>query len=145
MGNVDPTREQIEALAAGEMQASITMINLLRFREHADYPEDFDADPCSGRQAYERYSKGALAALGKVGGRPIWGAEAHQVVIGPEAEQWDQAILVHYPSRAKFIEMIGDPDYQAIVPHRTAALEDSRLILCDAADPPAQTVGPGRD
>jgi hypothetical protein len=29
--------------------------------------------------------------------------------------------------------MVADPDYQAIVPHRTAALEDSRLILCDAA------------
>lgn len=135
MGSVEPTREQIEALAAGDTQAPITMINLLRFRERADYPEDFDAAPGSGRQAYERYAEGALAALGKVGGRPIWGADARQVVIGPEAEQWDQVILVHYPSRAKFLEMVGDPGYQAIVPHRTAALEDSRLILCDAPDP----------
>jgi len=134
VSNIDPTREQIEALAAGDMESPITMINLLRFREHADYTEGFDAEPCSGEQAYGRYAEGALAAVAKVGGRPIWGADAHQVVIGPETERWDQAFLVRYPSRAKFLEMVADPDYQAIVPHRTAALEDSRLILCDAPE-----------
>jgi uncharacterized protein (DUF1330 family) len=143
VSNIDPTREQIEALAAGDMESPITMINLLRFREQADYPEGFAAEPCSGEQAYGRYAEGALAAVGRVGGRPIWGADAHQIVIGPEAERWDQAFLVRYPSRAKFLEMVADPDYQAIVPHRTAALEDSRLILCDAPEGAPEMFGAG--
>jgi uncharacterized protein (DUF1330 family) len=130
MGTVEPTREQIKALSEGDMEAALVMLNLLRFRELAAYPEGFDADPCSGEQAYARYAEGALAALARIGGRPIWAAEAREVVIGPDSERWDRALLVHYPSRAKFIEMQMDPDYQAILPHRTAALEDSRLILC---------------
>ena len=138
MGTVEPTAEQIESLAAGEMGAPLVMINLLRFREQAAYADGFEAEPCSGEQAYARYSEGALIALGKVGGRPIWAAEVGEVVIGPEAEHWDQALLVHYPSRAKFIEMQRDPDYQAILPHRMAALADSRLILCGAPEQPPQ-------
>ena len=143
MSNIDPTREQIEALAAGDMQAPITMINLLRFAERAEYPEGFDAEPCSGEEAYARYAEGALAAVGRVGGRPIWGADARQVVIGPDAERWYQAFLVDYPSRASFLEMVADPDYQAIVPHRSAALEDSRLILCDAPERAPELFGAG--
>ena len=134
MSNIDPTREQIEALAAGDMEAPITMINLLRFREQAGYPDDFEAEPCSGEQAYGRYAEGALAAVAKVGGRPIWGADAHQVVIGPEAERWDQAFLVHYPSRAKFLEMVADPTTRRSSRTAPRRSSDSRLILCDAPE-----------
>lgn len=134
MGTIEPTAEQLQALAAGEMEAPLVMVNLLRFREQAAYPDGFEAEPCSGEQAYARYAEGALRAVGKVGGSPIWGDDVSQLVIGPEDEAWDQVILVRYPSMAKFIEMQRDPEYQAILPHRMAALEDSRLIRCGAPD-----------
>ena len=51
---------------------------------------------------------------------------AGDAVIGDE--QWDIVILVRYPTRRHFVEMLADPDYQAIAPVRAAALEDSRLI-----------------
>jgi uncharacterized protein (DUF1330 family) len=50
-------------------------------------------------------------------------------VIGPDSEQWDDAVLIEYPSREAFLEMLSQPEYQAAAPHRTAALEDSRLIM----------------
>ncbi len=137
-GNVDPTEEQIQALMTAseeEMATPITMINLLRFRQQADYAEGVDAEPCSGPEAYQRYAEGAVSAVAKVGGRPIWGAEARQTVIGPVDEAWDQAFIVFYPSRNAFLQMVQDPDYQAIVPHRTAALADSRLIRCEHSVP----------
>jgi hypothetical protein len=49
-------------------------------------------------------------------------------VIAPEGEEWDDAVLVEYPSRKAFLDMLALPDYQAAVFHRTAALDDSRLI-----------------
>jgi len=49
-------------------------------------------------------------------------------LIAPEAEEWDDALLVEYPSRAAFLEMVSQPEYLAAAPHRSAALEDSRLI-----------------
>ena len=43
-------------------------------------------------------------------------------------EQWDDILLVSYPSKEAFLAMIGDSDYQAAAEHRSAALADSRLI-----------------
>ena len=63
MGNIDPSQEQLQAFLAGEDDGSpIVMINLLRYRAEADYPESFDAAPCSGREAYQRYA-GALLGI----------------------------------------------------------------------------------
>jgi uncharacterized protein (DUF1330 family) len=143
-GSVDPSPEQLGALAGGsaeEMATPITMLNLLRFRDEAAYPDDFGAEPCSGEEAYQRYAEGAVAALAKVGGRPIWGSHAHQTTIGPAEENWDQAFLVFYPSRSAFLSMVQDPDYQAIIPHRSAALSDSRLIMCDHSEQAPQAFG----
>jgi uncharacterized protein (DUF1330 family) len=49
-------------------------------------------------------------------------------VIAPADEQWDQVLLVKYPSVDAFLTMIRMPDYLAATVHREAALEDSRLI-----------------
>jgi uncharacterized protein (DUF1330 family) len=66
------------------------------------------------------------------GGRLLLAVEAKTMVIGPEALEWDMALMVEYPSREKFLEMASDPDYLAIHEHRAAALSDSRLIACEA-------------
>jgi uncharacterized protein (DUF1330 family) len=104
------------------------MINLLRYREQAEYPAGFDAAPCSGREAYQRYGEQALQHVASVGGRPIWMGSVKTVVIGPQDEKWDDAVLVEYPSRQAFMEMVARPEYQQCAVHRTAALADSRLI-----------------
>jgi uncharacterized protein (DUF1330 family) len=51
-------------------------------------------------------------------------------VIGPHEREWDMAIIAEYPSRTAFLQMVADPEYQAIHRHREAALDDSRLIAC---------------
>jgi uncharacterized protein (DUF1330 family) len=58
----------------------------------------------------------------------LWAGEGLLPVIAPEGEAWDEVLLVQYPSRAAFLQMIARPDYQAAVPHRRAALLDSRLL-----------------
>ncbi len=63
------------------------------------------------------------------------GAHPRAVLLGPTTERWDDALLVQYPSKQAFLRMIGDPDYQAITVHRTAALEDSRLIATTPTTP----------
>jgi len=129
VGSIDPTAEQLRAfLESGEDDTPIVMINLLRYRAQAAYPEGFDAEPCSGREAYQRYGAVATQRVASVGGRLIWLGSAQHTVIGPEAERWDDAVLVEYPSRKAFLTMVSQPEYQATVPHRSAALEDSRLI-----------------
>jgi uncharacterized protein (DUF1330 family) len=133
MGSVEPRADRItEFLANAPQDAPIVMINLLRYREQAEYAPDAGAEPCTGREAYARYGQGVFPLIGKVGARPIWSGSVSSTVIAPEGEQWDDAILVEYPNPAAFTLMTTSDDYQAIAFHRTAALEDSRLIATTA-------------
>ena len=52
------------------------VINLLSYRERAAYPSGFDAELCSGREAYQRYATVALQQIAAVGGRPVWAGQA---------------------------------------------------------------------
>jgi uncharacterized protein (DUF1330 family) len=106
----------------------IVMVNLLRYRAQAEYPPGTVKEPVTGRQAYERYSQCALQHLMKVGGRLIWRADVRGSPIAPPGERWDEILLVEYPSRRAFEQMITSSEYQADVIHRQAALEDSRLF-----------------
>lgn len=130
MPHLDPTREQIEALLAAPDDEPVLMLNQLRFREQASYPEDSDATPCTGSEAYGRYAEVAMSKIERLGGEIVWMVAARQVVIGPDSENWDQCFVVRYPSKQAFVEMISAPEYKAALPHRTAALADSRLIRC---------------
>ena len=129
MASVEPSHEQLQTLVAQAADDSpIVMINLLRYRDRAVYPPDMSADPCSGREAYQRYGAGVTPLLAEAGGRILWFGSAKQTVIGPEGEQWDDAILVQYPSRKAFLGMVSSNAYLEIGVHRAAALADSRLI-----------------
>jgi uncharacterized protein (DUF1330 family) len=122
---VDAARASLAGLAD---DTPIVMINLLLFRERAAYAEGAGVEACSGREAYRRYGNAAFEFITGVGGQVIWQGNARALVIGPPTERWDKALLVRYPSKQAFLEMVGNPGYKAIVFHRTAALEDSRLI-----------------
>ena len=129
MASIEPSPEQLQALvAAAADDTPIVMINLLRYRDRADYPCGTDAVPCSGREAYQRYGARVTPMVVEAGGKILWFGNVAQVVIGPDAERWDDAVLVQYPSRKAFITMVSRPDYVDASVHRTAALADSRLI-----------------
>ena len=134
MPSIEPSAQQLEEfLAAPADDAPIVMINLLRYRDRAQYPPGSTAEPCSGRDAYQRYGAEVLPMLAAVGGKILWLGNAKHTVIGPQAERWDDAVLVQYPSRNAFLTMISRPEYQRIAVHRSAALDDSRLIATATA------------
>lgn len=129
MGHVQPSAEQFEALRREhDLAARVTMLNLLRFRDEAHYPEHPGETPCSGREAYARYAKAAGACVHSHGGRVVFSGPIRSTLIGPEDERWDSMLLVEYPSLRAFLEMIESDTYRAIVHHRSAAVEDSRLF-----------------
>lgn len=127
--SVEPDPARLERfLAEARGDGPLVMINLLRYRERAAYPADAKETPCSGREAYQRYAAVALQKVAEVGGRVLWMGKVLAGVIAPDGEEWDDAVLVEYPSQQAFLRMLAMPDYQASALHRTAALEDSRLI-----------------
>lgn len=134
MKTVRPSDEQLAAFVKGEHDGKpVVMLNMLKFRELADYPAEYLAENpqsanCTGQEAYEAYSKQTTPFLLSVGGRPLWVGKVNTSLIGPDDEHWDRIFLVYYPSRDALKKMLAMPAYRAIGFHRTAALEDSRLV-----------------
>ena len=128
MPSIQPEREALLELARLPDAGPVVMLNMLRFRAQAEYPAGSGYAPCSGREAYRRYTKEAARHFEPLGGRLVWLGQVERVLIGPEQETWDEVFLAQYPSRRAFVQMVSDRDYLAITVHRTAALADSRLI-----------------
>lgn len=125
MGHVDPTKEVFAQFLALDRPGPIQMLNLVRLREQADYP---DGRESTGAEAYAAYGRESGPIFARLGGRIIWQGRFELMVIGPTEEHWDHCFIAEYPSVEAFGEMIHHPDYREAVKHRQAAVEDSRLI-----------------
>lgn len=125
MNNIDPTREQFEVFKNLPRDTPIMMLNLIRLNEQAQYA---DGRTATGADAYAAYGRESGAIFAGVGGTILWRGKPEAIVIGPSDERWDIAFIARYPTASAFLAMVTNPDYQAIVFHRQAAVQDSRLI-----------------
>lgn len=134
-GHVDPTRAQFEAFKALDRDRPVEMLNLVRFRARAAYPEGhaLAGAGLSGAEAYANYGRDSAPVLARVGGGILWRGGFETVLIGPEEERWDEVFVARYPSAHAFLAMVTDPDYRVAVIHRQAGVETSRLIRCAPA------------
>ncbi|MEL7099541.1 MAG: DUF1330 domain-containing protein [Pseudomonadota bacterium] len=127
---INPTKEQIEKFNALDLKEPILMLNMLKFRELADYPEGspWAGKGLTGAEAYAEYGKLIAPMLEKIGAKMAVFGVAETTLIGPD-EAWDEVFMMHYPAAGLFLEMATDKDYvEKVQIHRTAAVEDSRLI-----------------
>ena len=118
---VTPTAEQIEGFIAPDAAGPIFMVNLLKFKERAEY-EDGRQTPLSGREAYALYAAEVATVITQVGGKLIFGANVERLMLGEVEELWDQVAIAMYPTRTAMFEMIQLPEYAEISVHRTAGL-----------------------
>jgi len=114
---INPSPEQIAALREMTLDGPVVMLNLLRFAGE------------KGRDEYRRYGEKAAPFLQQAGATIRYLGNVEATVIG--AEEWDEIILVEYPSTSAFFEMTGNPDYPSDV--RAGALADSRLYCTQPA------------
>ncbi|MBA3866336.1 MAG: DUF1330 domain-containing protein [Solirubrobacterales bacterium] len=128
-----PNQEGFVAFAsrAGEDAGPVVMLNLLAFR------------PDGGRERYEEYGGAVAPLLAKAGGRPTFMAQSGTPLLGDGS--WDMVLLVEYPSRGAFLEMVGSEEYRAIAHLRTEALTRSELHPMDPIAPGGSAVGIERD
>jgi uncharacterized protein (DUF1330 family) len=128
---LEVTQEAGAAFFKRQIPGAVIMLNLLRFREVADYsanPELATPEPISGREAYQKYIDHTLPFLKDSGGEIMLLGEGGQYLIGPQEERWDLAMLIRQNSLQDFMAFASNQEYAAGLAHRTAALEDSRLL-----------------
>jgi len=118
---VVPTPEQIKELAEEGHDRPIYMVNLLKFKEKAEY-EDGRATELTGQEAYGLYGAAVVAHLAKVGGKPVIGGQVTGLRLGEVEELWDVVAIAMYPNRKAMLAMVTDPEYLKSAVHRTAGL-----------------------
>lgn len=135
---VYPTPEQAREQAAPGPGGPIVMVNLLRFRERARYPDGRDAH-LSGREAYARYGAEFLEVLLETGGRIVYAGDVTFLSLGAVESLWDEVVLVEYPSREAFVAMTSADRWRGIAVHREAGLEGQLNIETTPLRPPRRT------
>ena len=119
---VMPNEDQIKGFSEQGEDKPIYMVNLLKFKEKANYPDKRETD-LTGEEAYAIYAEEVAGHLEKVGGKPIFGGEVERLMLGEVEDLWDKVAIAMYPSRKAMLQMINDPDYIVSAQHRVAGLE----------------------
>ena len=128
---VIPNEEQIKGFMEPGPEGPIYMLNLLKFKEKAEYEDGRETD-LSGAEAYAIYGAEVVGHLAKVGGAPMFSGVVERLMLGEVEELWDTAAIAMYPSRQAMMEMMSNPDYQASAVHRTAGLKGQLNIELSA-------------
>lgn len=124
---VYPTHSRVEALMANTSDGPVVMLNLLKFRAKAVYPDGRPSD-LTGRQAYDLYAAPMQKVIEDGGGRVLFGGDIASLVIGEVEDLWDICVLVEYPSAAAFAAIVTSPEVAEIGVHRAAGLDGQLLI-----------------
>ena len=109
-----PKEFNAEAIAGLPDEEPVVMVNLLQLRD---------------REAYKRYSELTMPLIKARGGTVLWAGDGQAVAFGDaQADRWDYVVLVRYPTRASFLDMMRSPEYQAANLHREEAVTKHVII-----------------
>jgi len=122
--HITVTPSQFQELQDLPIQGPFQMLNLLKFKKNVE------GSSLSGAQAYVEYMQAVLPFIQTSNAKVIYQGKPALGLIGPEEKEWDKVLIVEYPDKNKFIEMMTAEGYPAEL--RSRALENSRLILCSS-------------
>ena len=122
---VYPNREQMkEFFEEGNDDQPIYMINLLKFKEKAEYKDGRETS-LSGSEAYALYGEIMEKHLIEIGGELIFKSKVTRITVGKVDELWDAIAIAKWPSKKVMGEnmMPSDPELLEGYKHREAGLE----------------------
>lgn len=114
--------EQIRQLMEPGPDGPIFMVNLLKFKEKAEY-EDGRQTNLSGREAYMIYGRAVTEILPNFGGQAIFAGDVTFLSLGKVEDLWDEVAIAMYPARGDMVRMSMSEEWQAAAVHRSAGLK----------------------
>lgn len=137
-GYIDADPKAVIEMLKLPMDEEIHLLNMMRFRDKAQYPEgsEFANKGWTGAQAVAEFRRNAASIVEKVGGHTHYTGVPQLTLIGPDGEQWDTIFIISYPNMKAFQTLLEDPDYKKHFFHRKAGTADSRLIRMVPATSP---------
>ena len=126
---LQPNSTQMAGFTEGTREGPIYMVNLLKYRDTAEYADGRDTKR-SGREAYGLYTQGVRELLKEFGGSLSFKASVERLTIGEVEDLWDDVAIAMYPSRAAMLQMMQSDKMQEIGQHRAAGLAGQLNIEC---------------
>jgi hypothetical protein len=123
-----PILQEFRELAKSDDGRDYYMINLLKFRKKALYPEgsSFGDDPLA---ANDRYNRAIIPLLLKHGGHPVFLGQVQGRFIHPDsADDWDQVGIVRYRSRRDMPKMAIEIAGLGVDIHKWVSLEKTQVL-----------------
>ncbi len=124
---IQPNPEQLKKFIENVPSGPVTMLNLLKFKEKAEYADGRESN-LSGAEAYMRYGFEMSKMIAADGGRSVFSAATNTLVIGEGELEWDMVGIAEYASLESFQKIMSSPEYQKIEEHREAGLAHQLLI-----------------
>jgi uncharacterized protein (DUF1330 family) len=119
--SVLPNEEQIKGFFEPGPDGPIYMVNLLKFKDMAEYEDGRDTQ-LTGAQAYKLYADAVSELLQEFGGSGAFFADVQRLMLGEVEELWDEVAIAIYPSRQAMLEMMQSDTMIEISQHRAAGL-----------------------
>ncbi|MBU2712207.1 Dimeric alpha-beta barrel [Zooshikella harenae] len=134
-----PDKKQMDVARSQEMDKTLYVYNLNKYRAKADYPPSANINKLvSGSEAYDRYAKIAGFELLRRGAFPVYGGKPIGLVDGEFdcmlADHWDKFIFVRYPQRRNLLTLIESEAFHQGQIHRDAGLERVAIFLGELAE-----------
>jgi uncharacterized protein (DUF1330 family) len=112
---IDPTGQELAAFLEADPDGPLVMLNLLRFAN-------------GGRELYGQYARAFQETFApRYGVTVVYAGDGVTALVAEPGQEWDAVILVRYPSRRAFSQLVSDPEYQQITHLRTSALSEAVL------------------
>lgn len=112
---INPTGPGLKTFVEVAPDEPVVMLNLLRFR------------PDGGKESYQQY----LAMFGRyaaeVGAEVLYYGDGDQALVAEPGQDWDAVLLVRYPTRRAFSDMVRNAAYQQGTHLRDDALVEAVL------------------
>ena len=122
VNEVMPTsQERIDEMMQPGPDGPIYMVNLLKFRDKAEYEDGRETD-LTGFEAYQLYGRAVSRIIQDYGGEIQFAADVTFLSLGQVEELWDEIAIAKYPNRGALLAMSSSQEWQEAAVHRTAGL-----------------------
>ena len=122
VNEVMPTSaERIEEMMQPGPDGPIYMVNLLKFKDKAEYEDGRETD-LTGYEAYQLYGRAVSRIIQDYGGEIQFAANVTFLSLGQVEELWDEIAIAKYPNRGALLAMSSSEEWRAASVHRTAGL-----------------------
>lgn len=133
------SKERLEEIGQPGPAGPIFMVNMLKFRDHAEYSDGRETD-LTGREAYHLYAKVAERLIRGIGGEVTFDGDVTFLNTGEVEELWDEIMIARYGQRSDLVDMVRTDEWKAAAVHRVAGLKGELNIETVASATSVQSV-----